>query len=276
MDTLFNAKTGNSASLETKELVAKTAENVRKMLKTENNSSSHFKINNAGNSTSHFNNADGISAKVVDGNSRTSRQSSMTEPALEDALAGNLNTKNSQVVADTDTARFYNNDAQKAIDQDWYTGKSENLMEDIDPRWVRGLRRVQERELLIEDKSTGPITVADVLKELHSHAGANVLVIDASLKCDHVESVVIVEGNSAAQVYSLADSIRRLAKNRYVREHYLPDHPVIQGKDTLDWMVIDLGSIVVHAMTPESRKLYNLEGVWDNSSPFDRDDLEDH
>lgn len=34
------------------------------------------------------------------------------------------------------------------------------------------------------------------------------------------------------------------------------------GTDAADWKAVDIGPVVVHVMTEEARKLYDLEGLW--------------
>jgi ribosome-associated protein len=44
----------------------------------------------------------------------------------------------------------------------------------------------------------------------------------------------------------------------------------IEGRDTPDWQLIDLGRFVFHFFTPEARRLYNLEDLWSGvSAPSD-------
>lgn len=38
--------------------------------------------------------------------------------------------------------------------------------------------------------------------------------------------------------------------------------PLMEGRSTPDWVVIDTGSIILHFMTHETRKERNLEGLW--------------
>ena len=35
-----------------------------------------------------------------------------------------------------------------------------------------------------------------------------------------------------------------------------------EGKETADWVVVDLGEAIVHIMQAESREMYQLEKLW--------------
>ncbi|KAG0078496.1 hypothetical protein BGZ90_005083, partial [Linnemannia elongata] len=52
--------------------------------------------------------------------------------------------------------------------------------------------------------------------------------------------------------------------------------PVMEGRDTSDWVVIDAGSVVIHFMTPEARKERDLEGLWASvKNPLKMKDVEE-
>jgi len=36
----------------------------------------------------------------------------------------------------------------------------------------------------------------------------------------------------------------------------------VDGKNAADWVVVDLGDVIVHVMQEESRQLYALEKLW--------------
>jgi len=38
-----------------------------------------------------------------------------------------------------------------------------------------------------------------------------------------------------------------------------------EGEQTGEWMLVDLGEIVVHVMQPATREYYDLEGLWASS-----------
>lgn len=70
------------------------------------------------------------------------------------------------------------------------------------------------------------------------------------------DRVVIATGSSNRQTRSLASSVADSAK-----EHKIPI-VAYEGEDTGEWVLIDLGDIVVHCMTPAIRQYYNLEEIW--------------
>lgn len=37
---------------------------------------------------------------------------------------------------------------------------------------------------------------------------------------------------------------------------------IVEGEDCQDWMVVDIGNMVVHFFLPETREKYQLEKLW--------------
>ena len=71
-----------------------------------------------------------------------------------------------------------------------------------------------------------------------------------------MDYLVIASGNSSRHVKSLADNVVIKAK-----EAGLP--PIgVEGENAADWVLVDLGDIVVHVMQPAAPSFYDLERLW--------------
>jgi ribosome-associated protein len=75
------------------------------------------------------------------------------------------------------------------------------------------------------------------------------------------DRVVIATANSARQAKSLARSVHDKARELGVRVYGL------EGDDTGEWVLVDLGDIVVHILLPAVRAHYNLEELWNQPRP---------
>ena len=75
------------------------------------------------------------------------------------------------------------------------------------------------------------------------------------------ERVIIASADSTRQVKALADNVREKLKGLGA--------PVIsvEGEESGEWVLVDLGAIVVHVMQPTIRQYYNLEELWDQPKP---------
>jgi ribosome-associated protein len=68
--------------------------------------------------------------------------------------------------------------------------------------------------------------------------------------------MVVVTGTSSRHVNAMADEVQKKVKEAYGTVNGL------EGKGQSDWVLIDLGDVIVHVMTEETRKLYDLESLW--------------
>jgi len=75
------------------------------------------------------------------------------------------------------------------------------------------------------------------------------------------DRVVIASGDSARQTKALARNVQDNARRLGARVYGL------EGGDTGEWVLVDLGDIVVHIMLPAVRMHYNLEELWNQPKP---------
>ena len=70
------------------------------------------------------------------------------------------------------------------------------------------------------------------------------------------DRIIIASADSARQTKSLARSVQDkvLAAGGRILG--------MEGEETGEWIVVDLGDIVVHIMQPAVRSYYNLEELW--------------
>lgn len=95
--------------------------------------------------------------------------------------------------------------------------------------------------------------VVDALEDIK---GRDIEVINTSKLTPLFERIVIACGDSNRQVKSLARNVQDK-----VREAG-GDVISTEGEDTGEWVLVDLGDIVVHVMQPAIRSYYNLEELW--------------
>ena len=95
--------------------------------------------------------------------------------------------------------------------------------------------------------------VTDALSELKA---VDVAVIDVAEVSGFTDYMVIAGGTSSRHVKALADNLVRCCRNAGIR-------PLgVEGERVAEWILIDLGDVVVHIMLPEIRDFYNLEKLW--------------
>ncbi|CAM5194477.1 Ribosomal silencing factor RsfS OS=Castellaniella defragrans OX=75697 GN=rsfS PE=3 SV=1 [Castellaniella defragrans] len=70
------------------------------------------------------------------------------------------------------------------------------------------------------------------------------------------DRVIIASGTSNRQTRAIASHVAEKAKQSGLTVIAL------EGEDTGEWVLVDLGDIVVHCMQPAIRSYYNLEEIW--------------
>jgi ribosome-associated protein len=94
--------------------------------------------------------------------------------------------------------------------------------------------------------------VVDALEDVK---GRDILVYDTARMPSMFERVVIASGDSTRQVKALADNVQEKVRKCGARVYG------IEGERAGEWVLVDLGDIVVHIMHPTVREFYNLEEV---------------
>jgi len=95
-----------------------------------------------------------------------------------------------------------------------------------------------------------------VLTALENIKGRDIVVYNVERLSPLFERVVLASGDSTRQVKALADNVARELKSLGAKVYG------IEGQGTAEWMLVDLGDIIVHVMHPTVRAYYNLEEIW--------------
>lgn len=86
----------------------------------------------------------------------------------------------------------------------------------------------------------------------------DVMELDVSSKTDIVDYMVVATGTSKRHVSAIVRFLLHELKER-------GEQPWgIKGRDTADWVLLDLGDVLVHVMRKEARQFYQLERLWGN------------
>ncbi len=95
-----------------------------------------------------------------------------------------------------------------------------------------------------------------VLEALEGVKGRDIQVFNTARLPSMFERVVIASGDSNRQVKALADRVRERVRELGARVYG------VEGESAGEWVLVDLGDVVVHIMHPTVREFYNLEEIW--------------
>jgi ribosome-associated protein len=95
-----------------------------------------------------------------------------------------------------------------------------------------------------------------VVEALEDVKGRDIIVYNTARMPSMFERVVIASGDSTRQVKALADRVQERVRALGSRVYG------VEGEASGEWVLVDLGDVVVHIMHPAVRDFYNLEEVW--------------
>jgi ribosome-associated protein len=100
-----------------------------------------------------------------------------------------------------------------------------------------------------------------VVSVLDDGKGRDITVVDVRGKTGITDFMVIACGTSERHVKSLAGHVAEEAKKNQAQ-------PLgMEGEDVGEWVLVDLGDVIVHVMKPQIREFYQLEKLWQGELP---------
>jgi len=95
--------------------------------------------------------------------------------------------------------------------------------------------------------------VSAALDDMKAH---DIRTLDVARLTSIADYMIIASGRSDRQVRALADRVAETARKLKV--------PVLgtEGESTGEWIIVDLGDVIVHVMHPSARLYYQLEKLW--------------
>ncbi len=95
-----------------------------------------------------------------------------------------------------------------------------------------------------------------ILDELDEIQAKDLITLDVRGLTDVTDTMIICTGTSKRHVKSIADNLVTKVKQEQLQ-------PLgIEGFEYGEWILVDLGDIVVHIMLPQIREFYSLEKLW--------------
>ena len=95
-----------------------------------------------------------------------------------------------------------------------------------------------------------------ILDTLDSNKALDIISIDLKNKSSMADYMIIASGTSSRHIQSLSEQVLEKLKTNGVK------NSKIEGKESLDWKLVDGIDLIIHIFNPEKRKFYELEKIW--------------
>lgn len=95
--------------------------------------------------------------------------------------------------------------------------------------------------------------IVDALEEIKAH---DIDVINVSKITAMFGYIIIASADSTRQTKALANNVQEKVKTAGGKVYSM------EGEQTGEWVLVDLGDVIVHIMLPAVREYYNLKALW--------------
>jgi len=100
-----------------------------------------------------------------------------------------------------------------------------------------------------------------IIRAIQNKKGENIVSLDLRKIHEAVaDFFIICQANNQPQIRAISDFVEEMVKRECGENPYRHE-----GKQNLQWVLIDYVNIVVHVMMPEQRKFYKLEEMWSDA-----------
>ncbi|CAH2231380.1 mitochondrial assembly of ribosomal large subunit protein 1 [Pararge aegeria] len=113
---------------------------------------------------------------------------------------------------------------------------------------------------------SGVFEIEELVDILQRENSKDIFVASVPRDINYVEYMCIVSARSKRHILALAEFVRKVYKKKCYKNDQIPR---IEGKDSDEWMALDLGNIALHIFSDKTRKVYDLETLWSVGSEFD-------
>lgn len=103
-----------------------------------------------------------------------------------------------------------------------------------------------------------------LLTSLDDAIAEEIVSIDLHGKTSLADVMIIASGRSNIHVSAITDRVVKACK------HAGYSAPRVEGLQNCDWVLIDVGDVIIHIFRPEVRQFYNLEKMWGVDRPGER------
>ena len=103
-----------------------------------------------------------------------------------------------------------------------------------------------------------------IIETLDNNKALDIVTIDLKDKSSMADFMIIASGTSSRHIQSLSEQVLEKLKINGIK------NSKIEGKNSLEWKLVDGIDLIIHIFHPEKRKFYEIEKIWSELIPKEK------
>ena len=118
------------------------------------------------------------------------------------------------------------------------------------------LHQILEKKKVFNMKKNSSDLCKLIKKSLNKNKAEEITIIDLKKKTSIADYMIICTGTSNRHIIALSNYLNEDLKDLNLNMMN------VEGKKNGDWIVVDIGDVIIHLFRSEVREYYNLEKMW--------------
>ena len=103
-----------------------------------------------------------------------------------------------------------------------------------------------------------------IIETLDNNKAFDIVTIDLKDKSSMADFMIVASGTSSRHIQSLSEQVLEKLKINGIK------NSKIEGKNSLEWKLVDGIDLIIHIFHPEKRKFYEIEKIWSELIPKEK------
>ena len=103
-----------------------------------------------------------------------------------------------------------------------------------------------------------------IIETLDNNKALDIVTIDLKDKSSMADFMIVASGTSSRHIQSLSEQVLEKLKINGIK------NSKIEGKNSLEWKLVDGIDLIIHIFHPEKRKFYEIEKIWSELIPKEK------
>ncbi|ENN75885.1 hypothetical protein YQE_07614, partial [Dendroctonus ponderosae] len=112
----------------------------------------------------------------------------------------------------------------------------------------------------------GVFDIEDLVETLKHQQAEDIFVASVPKEIGYVDYIVVASSKSQRHMNALTQFVKQIYKQKKLQTDIMP---TLEGKNSSDWMAMDMDNIALHIFSKSARAQYDLDTLWAVGSKYD-------